>query len=389
MPPPCLVLSRLTMEKLSNGHDRRCLSEARLTEARFTEASSGISCAWFRALVRRNSLGILCVQFSSVSASALELQFNNKPTHATSQYGYYVNCLYFQVAHTYHKYEHRREKIPEGRRIYCKVPGCEFFTANKYHFAYHRKTHKSEKDIFCPVPGCDYSTIVESSLTSHMASHSDERPYKCEHCRFASKFRTILNQHMRKTHGIHVKSNTGNRGWARSRQQDTVVDTVERNVANDGVQLNSSHAPFGQPYPSPQHSSPSTSSSALSSPVQPRSFPSFPCSPISGIRAPPPAHSNQTRPPPLPFFQFPPIPSLLTSQPMLLNPAALSPEFLLSFQSRFSLSTPPPAHTKPADPPFCINSTLPAPPPAHRNPIPKHPGLDLSLFPLPFPQTNF
>ena len=29
----------------------RCLSEARLTEARFIEASSVISCAWFRALV--------------------------------------------------------------------------------------------------------------------------------------------------------------------------------------------------------------------------------------------------------------------------------------------------------------------------------------------------
>ena len=35
-----------------NGDATRCLSEASLTEARFSEASSGISCTWFRVLMR-------------------------------------------------------------------------------------------------------------------------------------------------------------------------------------------------------------------------------------------------------------------------------------------------------------------------------------------------
>ena len=251
------------------------------------------------------------------------------------------------------------------------------------------KTHKSEKDFICKI--CGYSCIVSSMLISHEKSHTDERPYKCERCNFATKYRSALNKHKKEKHGIiRVKSKTRTRGRAQNNRQDTDVDTVDRNFANDGVRPNSSHAPYGQPaepFPSPQYSSPSTSSSALSSPAQPRSFSPVPYSPICGIRSP--AHSNPTMPSSLSFFQFPPHPSLLTSQPMPLNPAPLPPDFLLSFQSSLRFSSPPPAHTKPAEPPSCLNSTLPSPPPAHQNPSPRHPGLDLDLFPLPFPQTNF
>ena len=41
-----------SFRNIHKADDRRCLTEAKLTEARLTEASSGISCARFRALMR-------------------------------------------------------------------------------------------------------------------------------------------------------------------------------------------------------------------------------------------------------------------------------------------------------------------------------------------------
>ena len=45
------VVSRVGFYKAD---DRRCLTEAKLTEARFTEASSGISCARFERWCTQN-----------------------------------------------------------------------------------------------------------------------------------------------------------------------------------------------------------------------------------------------------------------------------------------------------------------------------------------------
>ena len=210
-------------------------------------------------------------------------------------------CLYFQIAHALHKLEHRRAEVPEGRRLYCNFPGCEFFTAHKNGLEYHVKTHKSEKDFICKT--CGYSCIVKSMLESHEKSHTDQKPFECERCGYATKFRSLLNKHMKKKHGkVRAKSETGARGRAQNSRQDTDVDTVDRNSANDGVRPNFFHALYGQPFPSPQHSSPSTSSSTLSSPAQPRSFSPVPYSPISGIRSPAP--SNPTMPPTFLSFSF-------------------------------------------------------------------------------------
>lgn len=111
------------------------------------------------------------------------------------------------------KWEHAKTHIPVTKLLRCSK--CLFVTEYKNNLQYHLLTHSGAKPFLCDL--CEYACVSRSALASHVKypfneldffntllfrSHTQAFPYKCQDCKYRTKYCHSLKIHVTK-YGHH------------------------------------------------------------------------------------------------------------------------------------------------------------------------------------------
>jgi len=71
---------------------------------------------------------------------------------------------------------------------------------------YNEQRENNIRNYKCSVAGCNKAYYNKSQLDAHLLKHSGNKPYRCEHCEYASRQKYLLDKHKEKIHRISLPS---------------------------------------------------------------------------------------------------------------------------------------------------------------------------------------
>ena len=74
---------------------------------------------------------------------------------------------------------------------------------------------------------CEFSTSWVQSLNSHKKKHVEIKPFKCEHCEYATWRLDILKMHMMRHDAQREKKNNAANAWLASTPQ-VILKSIQR-----------------------------------------------------------------------------------------------------------------------------------------------------------------